>query len=42
MLDAAPWELRIVGASKGLIYGDMRIEFNSRETLSCSTPGGKN
>lgn len=41
MLNAAPWDLRVVGTSKGLIYGDMRIVFCSQEIVCCNATGGK-
>jgi meiotic recombination protein SPO11 len=40
LLEATPWELRIMSTSKGLVAGDLKIIMNNDDVVDCSIEGG--
>ncbi|KAK2584447.1 hypothetical protein KPH14_006827 [Odynerus spinipes] len=40
LLGCAPWNLRLVPSSKGLISGDITLYFEGDQIIDCTVPGG--
>lgn len=39
-LDVAPWDIRIVASSKGLVYGNLKLILKTGEIVNCNVHGG--
>ncbi|KAI4504858.1 hypothetical protein M0802_000408 [Mischocyttarus mexicanus] len=40
ILNCAPWDLRLIGSSKGLVAGDLTLYFKDNQIIDCRVPGG--
>ncbi|XP_043502307.1 meiotic recombination protein SPO11 [Polistes fuscatus] len=40
ILNCAPWDLRLIGSSKGLAAGDLTLYFTDNQIIDCRVPGG--